>query len=611
MKKFCNFLIKEKVITQDQADIALLICNDENSDLLKFFLSIGIKSIDLYQSFAKFNNLSFANLYIDKCDRDLLNSLERDEYIKYSAIPWKKKNNKIILATSKLDKNTKEWANKKYGKGNYNFAITSPYDIQFSFFIFFSKEDDLESRKRLVNLEPKNSAYNLFANINKAPFYILTIIFLSSILYNPYITYICIFILINLIYIINISFKSVIIFINFLYYKNFAREKITYNIKEEDLPIYTILLPMHKEEKVVATMVDSIRKLDYPKHKLDIKFIIEEHDHITLNAIKSLSCERIFEIIIVPYSIPQTKPKACNYALKFAKGQFVTIYDADDIPEPMQLKKAIYEFQNSKEDLICVQAKLKYFNGNHNILTRLFSIEYATLFEFILPVFQLFKIPILLGGSSNHFKIDRLNQLNKWDAYNVTEDADLGLRIFRKGFKTKIIHSFTEEEAPIKISSWIKQRTRWIKGFIQTYFVHMRNPYTFYKDIGFINFLSIQIFLGTSIVVYLVSPIMWILSILFIANNLGNLEILNYNLYLCTSISIYILVIGLILQFFSLLLVIFENKWWKISYVIFIFPLYWILHSIAGFLAVVELYKKPYYWNKTEHGVIKEHKKIS
>lgn len=603
IEDFCKFLVKKSLITQELADEALFLENRTDLDVFNFFLSRGIRSIDLYKFFAIFQGLLFVDLYKDRCDITLLDSSERHSYIKYSAVPWRIVNKKIVIVTSYISSELEQWALKKYKKDNYSFAVTSPYDIQHSVFCFFREEDDLEARNKLLNSNSDYSAYNLFSKINYSFICFFILILSSFIFYFPDISLILISVFINTIYLINILFKFIIIT---FFKKILVKEKDIPYKKDKDLPIYTILVPMYKEEVLVASMVNAIKNLDYPKHKLDIKFIIEEDDLITYNTINKLGCERIFNIIKVPYSIPRTKPKACNYALRFAKGDFTTIYDIDDIPEPMQLRKAIHTFETSEENLACVQAKLKYYNSDYNILTKLFAMEYSILFEFILPVFELFKIPILLGGSSNHFKTEILNKLNAWDSYNVAEDADLGLRIFREGFKTKMIDSFTEEEAPVKLNCWIKQRVRWIKGHIQTYFVHMRKPYTLYKEVGFINFISIQIFLGATVFTYIVGSLIWCLSFFFFMVFLDNSIMSSYEISSYIDLSIYIFMLVIVLQFFISLLVVIKNKWWNMFYLLLIFPFYWILHSIAAFFAVIELYKKPYHWNKTSHNMVKE-----
>ncbi|MEI3001403.1 MAG: glycosyltransferase family 2 protein [Victivallis sp.] len=190
-------------------------------------------------------------------------------------------------------------------------------------------------------------------------------------------------------------------------------------------------------------------------------------------------------VLTVPDAPPKTKPRACNYGLSQAKGVFSVIYDAEDAPEPDQLKKACIAFRRDPEKrVLCVQGKLNYFNSRHNLLTRLFTVEYSTYFDLTLPGYQLFNLPLPLGGTNNHFRTDILRKIGGWDPFNVTEDCDLGLRIYEYGYKTRLINSTTYEEANSQVWNWMRQRSRWVKGFIQTHLVHYRNPFRTMKRLG-------------------------------------------------------------------------------------------------------------------------------
>jgi len=235
-------------------------------------------------------------------------------------------------------------------------------------------------------------------------------------------------------------------------------------------------------------ITESLRNIDYPLSKLDIKLILEDDDEETIAAAKNLNLESMFEIIRVPVSLPKTKPKACNYALNFARGELVTIYDAEDKPERDQLKKAVIAFRKAPKNTAVIQARLNYFNANENWLTRMFTLEYSLWFDFYLPALEALKIPIPLGGTSNHFKLRILKDVNAWDPYNVTEDADLGVRLTQLNYRVGVVNSTTYEEATNRFGNWIRQRSRWIKGYMQTYLVHMRHPVRLYRSLGHVGF---------------------------------------------------------------------------------------------------------------------------
>ncbi|MEM9899271.1 MAG: glycosyltransferase family 2 protein, partial [Pseudomonadota bacterium] len=246
--------------------------------------------------------------------------------------------------------------------------------------------------------------------------------------------------------------------------------------EDDRLPVVSILLPLFREASSLPSLFAAISKLDYPREKMDVKLIIEEVDEATIAVAKSLHLFEQWDVVTVPPYHPQTKPKACNYALAFAKGELTVIYDAEDEPEPDQLRKAAAVFASDDDNLICVQARLNFYNAHENWLTRLFALEYALWFDNLLPALIDLGAPIPLGGTSNFFRTQKLMEIGAWDPFNVTEDADLGLRIARKGYTVKIIDSTTFEEANCRLINWIRQRSRWMKGYLQTWIVDLRQP---------------------------------------------------------------------------------------------------------------------------------------
>ena len=206
---------------------------------------------------------------------------------------------------------------------------------------------------------------------------------------------------------------------------------------------------------------------NYPLEKLDIKLVLEPDDHVTREAIAKLQLGPPFEVLLAPDHGPRTKPKALNAALPFVRGTFVAVFDAEDQPEPDQLRLALEAFVANDERLACVQARLTIDNTADSWLTRLFTAEYAGLFDVFLPGLATWRLPLPLGGSSNHFRVSVLREVGAWDPYNVTEDADLGMRLARFGYRTAVIPSTTYEEAPARLGPWLRQRTRWFKGWMR------------------------------------------------------------------------------------------------------------------------------------------------
>jgi cellulose synthase/poly-beta-1,6-N-acetylglucosamine synthase-like glycosyltransferase len=373
------------------------------------------------------------------------------------------------------------------------------------------------------------------------------------------------------------------------------------DLDENTLPIYTILLPVYREEKVIRKLIWNLRSLDYPKGRLDIKLLVEEDDDTTLNEVRNLDFPANFETIVVPFHMPKTKPKACNYGLYFCRGEYLAIYDAEDIPDSDQLKKCVVLFRKLPSDFVVLQGALNYFNKNENMLTRMFTLEYTYWFDYLLPGLMSLDIPIPLGGTSNHFKFDKLMELGGWDPFNVTEDADLGVRVFEKGFKVGIVNSTTLEEANNEPFNWIRQRSRWIKGYMQTSLVHMRNPLRLIRRIGWRGFLGFNFFIAGTSITFLLYPLLLVFLLIYSIVKLTFVATLfpDWVLY----ISTFNLVAGNTLMIYVNMLSVFKRKYYELILFGALNPLYWIMHSIAAYKGLWQLIFKPFFWEKTTHGL--------
>jgi len=267
------------------------------------------------------------------------------------------------------------------------------------------------------------------------------------------------------------------------------------------LPIITILVPLFRERDIAGALVRRLSALDYPSEKLDVCLVLEADDGTTQDALAAATLPLWMRAIKVPLGTLQTKPRALNYALSFARGSIIGVYDAEDAPAPDQLHVVAARFEAAEPDVACLQGRLDFYNSHSNWLARCFTIEYATWFHIILPGLERLKLAIPLGGTTLFFRRDILEELGGWDAHNVTEDADLGIRLTRHGYRTEIIDTTTQEEANARAWPWIKQRSRWLKGYAITYGVHMRNPITLWNDLGAWRFFGVQLlFAGSALV---------------------------------------------------------------------------------------------------------------
>jgi glycosyltransferase XagB len=375
-------------------------------------------------------------------------------------------------------------------------------------------------------------------------------------------------------------------------------------LDEKTLPNYTVLCPLYKEWKVVPQFIRAMQALDYPKEKLQVMLLLEEDDKETVSEIRRMDLPNYFDIVVVPHSLPKTKPKALNYGIKHTRGEMVVIYDAEDVPERNQLKKAVLAFRSQPENVKCIQAKLNFYNPRQNILTRVFTAEYSLWFDLVLTGLQSIHAPIPLGGTSNHFKKTDIIELKGWDSFNVTEDCDLGMRIVKKGYRTAVMDSTTYEEANSGMMNWFDQRTRWIKGYIQTYFVHMRSPHHFLKHLPDPHVITFQLIVGGKIASMLINPIMWgvTISYFLFRSTLGP-QIEAFYPTPILYLAVLCIIFGNFLYLYYYMVGCAKRGQWSLIKYVFLVPVYWLAMSAAAYTAWYRLVKQPHYWSKTKHGL--------
>lgn len=370
-------------------------------------------------------------------------------------------------------------------------------------------------------------------------------------------------------------------------------------LHDDELPVATILLPVYDEADGLPILKDAIGAIDYPIDKLDIKLIMEADDATTIAEARALGLDRLWDCVVVPPSEPRTKPKACNHALYLARGEIIVIYDAEDAPEPDQPRKAAAAFAASNETLACLQARLNYYNAGDTWLTRLFALEYALWFDNLLPALEKLRIPIPLGGTSNFFRTQTLIEIGGWDPFNVTEDADLGLRLARRGYRTELLDSTTFEEANCRAGNWIRQRSRWMKGYMQTWLVHMREPGAFYRVAGWRGFLATQLFVAGNVFSALINPILWAVFALWLATHAGIISAIFPGPLL--ALNLFALLAGNFFFIYLAVIAPLKRGWVELSPSALFAPAYWLLTSFAAYKALWQLATRPSFWEKTEH----------
>lgn len=362
-------------------------------------------------------------------------------------------------------------------------------------------------------------------------------------------------------------------------------------LADEALPAYTLICPLYREAAVVGELMTALEQLDYPRDRLQVLVTLEADDLDTQQAVAELTLPSFVQVLVAPPGTPRTKPRACNVALERARGELVVIYDAEDRPDPIQLREAAARFAAAPAHLACLQAPLR-IEQDGRFLPAQFALEYAFQFEVLQPALARFGAPFPLGGTSNHFRTSVLRKVGGWDAYNVTEDADLGFRLARGGYSLGVLASPTWETAPETLDEWLPQRARWVKGYMQTFGVHTRGPNLLRPP----SFAALLATLGVSIAsAFAHGPLaIWAFTAIamgMIAGQMPPIPAADLALlgagWAAAAGAGYVGLrrAGLPVRLRDLALA----------------PAYWPLQSWAAGRAVVQLLRRPFHWDKTPH----------
>jgi len=365
------------------------------------------------------------------------------------------------------------------------------------------------------------------------------------------------------------------------------------------LPVVSVIVALYREANIAERLVLRLSALDYPRDKLEILLAVEERDHLTRDALARAHLPEWMRVVVTPHGKLKTKPRALNHALGLCRGSIVGIFDAEDAPAPDQIRRIVDRFHSAGPDLACLQGILDYYNPRTNWIARCFTIEYATLFRVILPGIQRMGMAIPLGGTTLYVRREVLSKVGAWDAHNVTEDADLGIRLARHGYRTEVIQTVTQEEANCMPVAWVKQRSRWQKGYMMTWIVHMRDPVRLWREIGPRGFIGFQIMFFGALSQAILAPVMWSYWLLAlglphpVTDGLPGWSVIALvALFLMTeAVNITIGILAIRKTEHRM------NPLW-VPTLIFYFPLL----TLSVYKALWEMVRKPFYWDKTSHG---------
>ena len=599
-----DLLVGRHILTLAQLDEATALAEKWHVRLGDAVLARNwVEPASYYRALANHFDLQFVDLVREAPDPRLLRADEADDYTSRLTIPWRERAGRLLVATAEPGAATLLFARERWG-ANIEFVVASKFDITWAVQAAFDNALSHRAVHELAERDPLMSASRVCTLQQVLIGYGLLTAMLAGFAIAPIMTLIVLNVAMSVFYLGNFVFKGILIAVGGgrSTEADHAIAIAARDLREDELPVYTVLVPMYREPEMLSVLAQALRDLDYPLGKLDIKLVLEADDEETLAVARTLGLEGVFEIIRVPPSLPKTKPKACNYALRFARGEYLVIYDAEDRPEPDQLRKVVATFRRSPPDTACLQCRLNYYNANENWLSRMFTLDYSLWFDQVLPGLERLNIPIPLGGTSNHFKIDVLRELHAWDPFNVTEDADLGIRLTQKGYRVAMVDSTTFEEASCHAGNWIRQRSRWIKGYMQTFLVHTRRPSLLWRTTGPLGFLGFVFFIGGTALSGLLNPVFWALYLIWLVAFASGESIFPQFLLFLALLN---LLAGNGAFIYLSMLAPIRRGWLHLVPFSLTMLGYWVLISIAAYRGLWQLVRRPFYWEKTQHGLSK------
>ncbi len=590
-------LIEKGAITQDQLIRALHLQTRQKAPLGEILVGEGWASrADVLAALSTQTGLQIADLEDHPPTRALCSLESLEFWLKHNVIPWMKMGPIILVATARPDRFAAVRAKMQYSDKTIIPVLAAPDQIDRSIAQVYSKPLARLAETR-VDKAQSCRTWTARARMGPAAAVLLVLAAFASIPQTASAL------------VVAAALGSMVLFstLRLSGFLAFLSSNSRRYAKPPDTPVpilrqpcVSIMVPLYKEREIAGALIRRLQRLTYPKALLDVILVLEEKDDVTRKALANVALPSWIRTIEVPeLNGLTTKPRAMNYALDFCRGDILGVWDAEDAPQPDQIQRVVRHFAQAAPDVVCLQGVLDYYNPRTNWRSRCFTIEYNSWFRVVLPGIARLGLVIPLGGTTFFFRRDKLLELGGWDAHNVTEDADLGVRLSRAGYRTEMVDTTTFEEANFRAWPWVKQRSRWLKGFMVTYLVHMRNPLQLLRDLGGVKFLGLQAFFLGTVGQFLLAPVLWMfwLTMLGLYNPL--LEVLPHQ---ALRSLIWLLLATEVLSFaIGVLAVSAQERRFLVPWVPAM-VLYFPLGVVAAYKALWELAIKPFFWDKTQHG---------
>lgn len=599
-----DVILRHGLATVDDVERAREIATRTGSRPATLLLADGtVRLDDLSRALAEAWGVPFVDLTTTPWDHTLVTRFEPERLVGERWFPLRAPPGRpVVVATADAPTPERRRAIESQVGAPVELVATTAWDVQDAVLRAFRNEILDEASLGLWRRHPDRSARIVVTRAQRLVVVLLLVVLVAGLVVYTAGTMEVIVAVVSFGFLVSVAFKFVVCLVGA------GQERVdeisdadVAALDETDLPVFTVLVPVFREANVVGHLVSNLAALDYPRDRLQILLLLEEGDDETIAAAKAARPPASITLRIVPAGPPQTKPKACNVGLFFARGEYLVIFDAEDRPDPDQLKKAVIAFRRGGDSMVCVQGALNYWNADENALTRLFTLEYSFWFDYMLPGLDHLGLPIPLGGTSNHFRTDALRQLGGWDPFNVTEDADLGIRASATGHRVGVIRSTTFEEANRAYGNFIRQRSRWIKGYMQTALVHLRHPGELVRTVGWIEAIAFGLLIGGTPLTFLFTPPLLVLLIVSLVVDSASITTFMSGWVLWAGLAN--LLAGNALMVYVSMMGAFRRRRYRLVAWALLNPAYWLLHSFASYKALWQLVVKPHFWEKTEHGL--------
>ncbi|MDW3222865.1 MAG: glycosyltransferase family 2 protein [Paracoccaceae bacterium] len=599
-----RMLVERGNIAATDLDHALKIQGHIDAPLGEIMVSEGLlDKRDLLSALATQCHARGADLDLDPPAAKMAACLPAEVCLRHGVVPWKREDLRILVATSSpADFAALCQTMKRRGLSLFP-VIVDELQIQSHINRLYGAELAQKAEVRVPEVEscrnwgPSGQNRSVWAST-------ICLLTLGALLWAPLWTFTLAVLWAVLTLVMTTGMKAAAFAAQLSQKKPVRKDNFDLQSVKFRLPRVSVLVPLLKEKEIASHLIKRLSRLTYPKSLLNVVLVLEEGDETTRATIARTELPDWMSVIEVPGAGDlTTKPRALNYALDFCRGSIIGVWDAEDWPEADQIERVVSRFNEAPENVVCLQGILDYYNARTNWLSRCFTIEYATWWRVILPGIAKLGLIIPLGGTTLFFRRDALEQLGGWDAHNVTEDADLGVRLARHGFVTELLPTVTHEEATSRAWPWVRQRSRWLKGFMITYFVHMRHPLKLLQDIGFKKFLGFQTIFLASFSQFAAAPLLWSFWL--------TLAGATHPVELTLGVSAIWVLIGLFVfsELLSMAMGLFAVSGRTHRHLMLFVPtmmFYFTLGALASYKALWEMVRSPFYWDKTQHGVSRQ-----